>query len=147
MTMLPVTLVLAAACGLINLWLGLRLVRGRMGGVPIGDGGKPEMLAGMRAHANFAEYAPLVVILTALIELARGPSLLLWALTAVFVVARLVHPLGMSRPAPNALRAAGAMGTWIVTAVLAVWGLVIAYQANSTPPSHGPVIETIAPRG
>ena len=79
MTMLPVTLVLAAACGLINLWLGLRLVRGRMGGVPIGDGGKPEMLAGMRAHANFAEYAPLVVILTALIELARGPSLLLWA--------------------------------------------------------------------
>lgn len=145
--LLPVTLVLAAACGLINLWLGIRLVRGRMQGVMIGDGGKPEMLAGMRAHANFVEYAPFVLILTALIELARGPSLLLWALTAVFVVARVAHPIGMLRASPNGFRAGGAMGTWIVTAVLAGWALVIAYQANTAPAPHGPAIEMVAPKG
>ncbi len=146
--LLPVTLVLAAACGLINLWLGLRLVRGRMQGVAIGDGGRPEMLAGMRAHANFAEYAPFVLILTGMIELARGPSLWLWVLTAVFVVARIVHPLGMMRPAPNPLRAAGALGTWIVTAILAGWALAIAYQSNTLPaPSNSTTIEMAQPRG
>lgn len=145
--LLPVTLVLAAACGLINLWLGIRLVRGRMQGVMIGDGGKPEMLAGMRAHANFVEYAPFVLILTALIELARGPSLLLWVLTAVFVVARLAHPIGMTRSNAMRFRAAGAMGTWIVTAILAGWALLIAYQANTAPAPHGPAIELTPPRG
>ncbi|WEK45004.1 MAG: MAPEG family protein [Candidatus Sphingomonas colombiensis] len=145
--LLPVTLVLAAACGLINLWLGIRLVRGRMQGVMIGDGGKPEMLAGMRAHANFVEYAPFVLILTGLIELARGPSLWLWVLTAVFVLGRIAHPIGMMRATPNGFRAGGAMATWIVTAVLAGWALAIAYQANSVAAPHGNVIEMVAPRG
>ncbi|WP_298668774.1 MAPEG family protein [uncultured Sphingomonas sp.] len=145
--LLPVTLVLAAACGLINLWLGIRLVRGRMQGVMIGDGGKPEMLAGMRAHANFVEYAPFVLILTALIELARGPSLWLWVLTALFVLARVAHPIGMTRAAPNGFRAGGAMVTWIVTAILAGWALAIAYQANTVPTPHGNAIEMVAPRG
>ncbi|QKR99025.1 MAPEG family protein [Sphingomonas sp. CL5.1] len=145
--LLPVTLVLAAACGLINLWLGLRLVRGRMQGVMLGDGGKPEMLAGMRAHANFAEYAPFVLILTGLIELARGPSLWLWVLTVVFVIARIAHPIGIMRPAPNPLRATGAVGTWIVTAILAGWALTIAYQANSATAPSGPAIEMAPPQG
>ena len=146
--LLPVTLVLAAACGLINLWLALRVSRGRMQGVSIGDGGRPEMLAGMRAHANFAEYAPFVLILTGLIELARGASLWLWVLTAVFVIARIAHPIGMMRPSPNAFRAAGAFGTWVITAILAGWALTIAYQANALPaPSNTTTIEMAQPRG
>ncbi|MFW2850574.1 MAPEG family protein [Sphingomonas sp. TX0543] len=145
--LLPVTLVLAAACGLINLWLGLRLVRGRMQGVMIGDGGRPEMLAGMRAHANFVENAPFVLILTGLIELARGPSLPLWVLTAVFVLARVAHPIGMLRASPNGFRAGGALATWTVTAILAGWALVIAYQANMAVPPHGPAIEIVTPKG
>jgi len=145
--LLPVTLVLAAACGLINLWLGIRLVRGRLQGVLIGDGGKPEMLAGMRAHANFVEYAPFVLILTGLIELARGPSLWLWVLTAVFVIARIAHPIGMTRGTANGFRSVGALGTWIVTAILAGWALVIAYQANSAAAPAGPAIEMLPPKG
>lgn len=145
--LLPVTLVLAAACGLINLWLGLRLVRGRLNGVAIGDGGKPEMLAGMRAHANFAEYAPLVVILVALIELARGTSFWLWLLAAIFVVGRIAHPFGMFRPVPNMWRAGGIMATWAVTAILAGWALAIGWQAGATPAAPAAPIDASVRHG
>lgn len=134
--LLPVTLVIAAACGLINIWLALRLTRGRLKGkVMVGDGGDPAMHAGMRAHANFVEYAPIVLILMALIELARGPLVVLWAIGAVFVLARIAHPLGMSRPSPNPLRAGGALVTWVVTLLLAGWALAIALDSPLVAPS------------
>ncbi|MCC2981437.1 MAPEG family protein [Sphingomonas sp. IC4-52] len=143
---LPVTLVIAAACAVINIWLAVRLVRGRLKGkVMVGDGGDPAMLSGMRAHANFVEYAPIVLILMALIELARGPQVALWIIGAVFVVARIAHPLGMGRSAPNPMRAGGAMATWIVTLVLAGWALAIVLGGEST--SSFTIAPVEAPRG
>ena len=64
MTMLPVTLVLAAGCALINLWLAIRIgaVR-RVAQVFVGDGGDERVIRRMRAQANFAENAPFVVAL------------------------------------------------------------------------------------
>ena len=130
---LPVTLTIAAACAVINIWLAIRLVRGRVRGkVMVGDGGDPGMLAGMRAHANFGEYAPIVLILMALIELARGSLVALWVIGVLFVLARLAHPLGMTRAAPNPLRAGGAVVTGIVTLILAGWALAIAVERTSS---------------
>lgn len=143
---LPVTLVIAAACGVINIWLAMRLVRGRLRGkVLVGDGGDPGMLAGMRAHANFTEYAPIALILLALIELARGPDTWLWLLGALFVLARIAHPLGMARPAPNPLRAGGALLTWIVTLLLAGWAMAIALDTPRLPSATIVPVES-APR-
>ncbi|UVO51316.1 MAPEG family protein [Sphingomonas sp. SUN019] len=144
--LLPVTLVIAGACAIINLWLAIRLVRGRVTGkVMMGDGGVPTMVSGMRAHANFTEYAPILLILIALIELARGPSPYLWALGFVFVLARIAHPFGMDREGPNPFRAGGAMGTWAVTAILAGWALVIAYQAEVKQPTIEEVPVEVVP--
>ena len=93
---LPVTLVIAAAIGLINVWLALRVGQGRVSSkIMLGDGGEAAMTARIRAHANLTEYAPTVLILMALIELARGPSLFLWIVGAAFVVVRLAHAFGM----------------------------------------------------
>ena len=143
---LPVTLVIAAACAVINIWLAVRLVRGRVKAkVMVGDGGDPALLSGMRAHANFVEYAPIVLILMALIELARGPQMALWIIGAVFVLARIAHPLGMGRSAPNPFRAVGAVGTWIVTLVLAGWALAIVLGGEST--SSFTIAPVEAPRG
>lgn len=124
---LPVTLTIAAACAIVNLWLASRVVPGRLKGVAVGDGGDPGMTARMRAHANFAEYAPIVLVLLAAIELSGGARWWLWCAGAVFVVGRLAHAIGMTRPSPNPFRAGGILSTWAVTAALAGWALVLAY--------------------
>lgn len=137
---LPVTLVIAAAAAVLNLWLAFRVSRRRLQAkVMIGDGGDPAMVARGRAHANFTEYAPFALILIAAIELARGSSPWLWGLGALFILARIAHPIGMERPAPNPLRAGGIGATWLVLAALAGWALVIAYQAERGPAPGDPV--------
>jgi uncharacterized membrane protein YecN with MAPEG domain len=131
---LPITLTIAGAAALINLWLGFRvsLLR-RRHKVSIGDGGNSAVATRMRAHANFVEYTPFFLILLALIELARGSETWLWAAAILFILARLAHAFGMDRPAPNALRVAGAAVTWLVLLGLAAYALYLPYQQRSLP--------------
>lgn len=129
---LPVTLTIAAALAVVNLWLAFRIVPTRMrDNIMVGDAGDDRLSARMRAHANFTEYAPLALILFGLIELAGGSVTVLWILGVIFVVARLLHPFGMDRPTPNPFRAFGALATWVVLALLAGWALTIAYSARA----------------
>lgn len=131
---LPVTLSIAAAAALVNLWLALRIVVGRVRGkILIGDGGDSRLGAGMRAQANFVEYAPFVLILMGLIELAGGSSFWLWVLGGAFILARIGHGWGMMRPAPNIGRAGGAIGTWAILALLAGWAIGIVYTHPVVP--------------
>jgi uncharacterized membrane protein YecN with MAPEG domain len=122
---LTVTLTIAAACAVINIWLATRIIGRRLNGIAVGDGGDDRMLRDMRAHANFAEYAPFVLILMGLIELAGGSTVWLWAIGAVFVVARIGHPIGMRLNGRNLPRALGALLTWAVLALLAGWAIAI----------------------
>ena len=131
---LPVTLTIAAAAAVVNLWLAFRIVPMRVKeSVLIGDDGNKRLQARMRAHANFTEYVPFILILIGLIELAGGSTLWLWIAGAVFVIARIAHAFGMDRTTSSVPRAGGALATWALMAVLAGWALMIAYQANSVP--------------
>ncbi len=115
---LPASLATAAACALIAVWLAVRIsIVRRREKIWIGDGNSPRLVARMRAQANFVEYAPFVLILLALLELARGPSLFAWGYGAAFVVARVLHPLGMDGWKPG--RMIGAIVTMLVLLLLA----------------------------
>jgi uncharacterized membrane protein YecN with MAPEG domain len=93
---LPVALTTAGAAALLNIWLGIRISRMRLSQkISVGDGGNPMLAARMRAQLNFAEYAPIVLILIALIELGHGTSNWLWAVGAIFVIGRIFHAVGM----------------------------------------------------
>nr|WP_206599107.1 MAPEG family protein [Sphingomonas turrisvirgatae] len=93
---LPVTLAAAAACAIINFWLAIRTgMARRAANVSIGDGGDSRLISRMRAHANFVEYSPFVLILLVVIELAIGTHWWLWTAAALFVIGRILHPLGM----------------------------------------------------
>jgi uncharacterized protein len=143
---LPITLVIAAAAGLINLWLAIRASMVRVKGkVLFGDGGNPQMLQRMRAHANFAEYAPAILILMALIEFARGSTIWLWAAGAVFILVRLAHVIGMDQSGPNPFRLVGAVGTWVVLLGLSLWALAIGYQSAEAP-GRPTTVEVGAPK-
>lgn len=123
---LPVTLAAAAACALINVWLAIRIGQVRRAEkVSIGDGGNPRLIARMRAQLNFVEYAPIVLILIGLIELAVGTETWLWAVAALFVVARILHAFGMDGWMLG--RQIGITVTLLVTIGLAGYAAAIPY--------------------
>jgi uncharacterized membrane protein YecN with MAPEG domain len=127
--MLQITLITTALLALANIWIGWRVGQVRMKEkVSLGDDGRPALIARMRAHANFSEYVPLVVLLMGLIEMAGGARSPLTAAGWVIVLARIAHALGMDRPAPNPFRMGGTLGTILVTLALAGWALGIAYR-------------------
>jgi uncharacterized membrane protein YecN with MAPEG domain len=131
---LPITLTIAAAATLINLWLASRTSRLRMAAkVSLGDGGSPQLLGRMRAHANFTEYTPFFLILLGLIELAHGTATWLWLVAIVYILARIAHAFGMDRPAPNPLRAGGIIGTWVILLGLSIYALTIPYLTPASP--------------
>lgn len=123
-----VTLIFAAALGLLNLWLGVRVTRLRYAKkVSIGHGDVPVVETRMRAHANFNEYVPIALILMMLVEMQIGASRGLWLVGTLLVVGRVLHPFGMERTAPNPYRAGAMMLTWAALAALVVWAILLAY--------------------
>lgn len=126
---LPISLTAAAAAAFINLWLGIRVGRVRTSEkVSVGDGGNEKVIRRMRAQANFVEYAPFVLILIALLEAATGTSTWLWAVMAVFMLARIAHAFGMDGLMPA--RGAGIAVTMLVMAGLAGYAVYVAHSSD-----------------
>ena len=126
--LLPVTLIVAAAATLLNIWLAIRVGQARGAAkVSIGDGGDRRLMARMRAQANYVEYTPFFLILLGLIELAHGAVTWLWVAAIVYILARIAHPFGMDRPGPNPLRVGGIVVSFAVLIGLAVYALYLGY--------------------
>lgn len=129
---LPITLTVAGAAALLNVWLGWRVGQRRLSEkVSIGDGGNEALTCRMRAHANFAEYTPFVLILIGLVELAGGTTAWLWAVGALYILARIAHAIGMDRPTPNPFRMAGIIVTMLTLAGLGIYAVVLAHMAGA----------------
>jgi uncharacterized membrane protein YecN with MAPEG domain len=124
---LQTTLSLAAAAAIINLWLIIRIgqLRGQTK-IFHGDGGNEALMRRMRAQANFIENVPLVLILIAAIELTGKGGTWLAVVGAVFMLGRVLHPIGMDNPKINPLRGIGAVVTMLVTLGLAVVAVLTA---------------------
>ena len=96
---LPVTMIFAGVAAILNIWLAIRVgqVRGSEK-VSIGDGGNEAVIRRMRAHSNYIESAPFVLILIGVIEFAHhgAPApMWLWIVAAVYFLGRVAHGLGM----------------------------------------------------
>jgi uncharacterized membrane protein YecN with MAPEG domain len=131
MIILPVTLTTAGAAAVLHIWLGARVSRlRRQFKVSIGDGGNEALIRRMRAHANYGENMPVVLILLGLTELAGADGRLLWAASVVFIVSRILHAFGMDQPSPSRLRMFGMIGSTLALVFLAGFAIFIAYQAE-----------------
>lgn len=127
MTPIPVSLGAAAALALLNNWLGMRIAAFRKEfRVNVGDGGHEPLLRRMRAQANFIEHAPFVLILLLGLEVSGANRIALAAIAVVFVIARILHGLGMDGGERQRLRMYGMMSSSLVTLTLIVWALVCA---------------------
>ena len=84
----------------------------------LGDGGDPEMLAAIRAHANLVEFAPICLLVIYLV----GGFYTFWVtavLSAVLLVARALHAGGMLGAIPRG-RMLGAVGTTVTLTVASI---------------------------
>jgi uncharacterized protein len=126
---LPITLTAAGAAALINLWLAIRVgqVRTREK-VMIGDGGNENVIRRMRAHANFTEFTPFILILIGAIELATGTSTWLWAVSSLYLVGRLLHAFGMDGFMPG--RMIGTIITMVSLLGLGGYAIYVAHTSD-----------------
>ena len=119
----------AAFLALIFVAISAWVVAGRAAfKVNYGDGGDDRLTRRMRAHANFAEYVPLILILVALLEARATSRFTIHALLLPLVIARALHPFGMlARDGSRqqlAFRGSTTMVTWLVLVAAAVLLLV-----------------------
>ncbi len=142
--MLPITLTTAGATALIALWLAIRTGSVRQKAkVSIGDGGDAALICRMRAQANFTEYAPFILILIALIEYSAGTSTWLWVASVAFLVARILHPLGMDGMKYG--RPVGILITFLLLAGLGLYAISLPLLAKHE--AKPTVVETIPAAG
>ena len=129
MTYPVLTACYGAILGLIFVALSAWVIAGR-GEFKVmnADGGVDALHRRIRAHANFAEYVPLALLLIALLEASGAGRPTLHGLLLALVLARLAHPVGMvagdGSMAQRVGRGAGAMATFLVLIITAVLLLV-----------------------
>lgn len=103
-----VTALYAALLALLFLGLSLRVIGQRhRAQVALGTGGDPGLQRAVRVHANFAEYAPLVLTLLLIAELLATPGWWLHVMGIALLAGRGLHAFGVSRE-PEDIRIRGA---------------------------------------
>lgn len=128
--LLPISLATAGAAAILNFWLAMRIAQVRRGkNIYHGDGGDSRLHARMRAQANFIEYTPIVLLLIALIEFAKGSPAWLMLVAGLYVLGRVLHPFGMDGWIPG--RMAGAMITLLTTLGLGLYAAWLAMGASN----------------
>ena len=90
------TSIYAGFCGLMLCWLALQTIKVRRANkVKLGDGGVAELQAAIRAHGNFAEYMPIVLILLFLLEYNGAHPVIVHVIGIAFMVGRYTHAKGI----------------------------------------------------
>jgi uncharacterized membrane protein YecN with MAPEG domain len=126
------TAIYAALLGLLAALLTVNVIVNRVRSkVEIGDGGVAGLAQAIRAHGNFAEQAPLALLLIGLVEAFGYRSPVVQGLGGVLLVARLLSAWGLNSSLGQTLgRQAGAGLTVLVTAVSAALILYAAIGAH-----------------
>ncbi|GAB5488916.1 MAG: MAPEG family protein [Parasphingorhabdus sp.] len=131
---LPVTLTIAGAAALLNLWLMIRVGQVRTSEkVSVGDGGNEKVLRRMRAHSNYIETAPFILILIGLIEMTSKGDLSptwLWIVGGVYLLGRVAHGIGMDDGKFGKGRMIGTIVTMLTLLGLGVYAVVIPYLGS-----------------
>jgi len=95
--MLAITSVYAAILAIVFVYLSARVISvRRRDKISLGAGGHADLEKRIRTHGNFAEYAPIALILMAALELNSAPVWQLHTIGVLIVIGRLCHPIGMS---------------------------------------------------
>ena len=119
----------AAILGLLGAGLTANVIVNRVrAGVDAGDGGVARLAQAIRAHGNFAEQAPLLLIIIALAEVSAARPLVVQILGAALLASRLASAYALSRSlGPSPFRQfGGGVSVLVATAAAIVTLLALA---------------------
>ena len=122
--MLVVTPLLAAALAVQQLRLAFGVIGLRRGKrISLGDGDDEALARASRAFGNLTEYAPIMLVLLACLELNAAPGWLVASLAIPFLAGRILHPMGL-------IGTAGASRGRVLGMHLTIWPIAVAALAN-----------------
>ena len=92
----PITAFYGGLLGITFMYLSILVIQGRRSGkISLGDGGDNHFLGVIRAHANFAEYVPLILVLMLVAEINQAHVAVLHSAGVALLIGRLVHAYGL----------------------------------------------------
>ena len=122
-----VTPLYAGLLALIYLVLSYRIIVLRGQGVSFGDGGNPVLLRRIRAHGNFSEYVPFILLMIGMLEISHLANILFHVLGITLVIARLLHGYALSFR--DSFKFGRFWGTALTFLLLLVCGALCIFQA------------------
>ncbi len=119
---MPVIASYAALLAMVFVLLSVRTIRlRRRHRTALGDGGHGMLQKAMRAHANFAEYVPLALLLIWFVERGGRTPFMVHVLGITLIAGRLLHAWGISQAQENfRFRVAGMVLTFATLLTAAV---------------------------
>ena len=126
--MIKIIPVYAALLALVFIWLSVRVIRVRgEERVAIGAGASKRLERAMRVHANFAEYAPLALLLILMAEMQGAQGALVHGLCLALLAGRALHAYGVSQEKEDFRLRVSGMG--LTFATLAGASVALAWRA------------------
>jgi uncharacterized membrane protein YecN with MAPEG domain len=116
---------------LIGLVLAINVVRLRVKTrTNLGSGGNAALEQAIRAHGNFSEYAPFILLLMLITAMSGESPYWLHAMGIALTAARLLHPWGLlASPGTSLGRFSGIILTWLVMLVALIRCLILGAAA------------------
>ena len=127
MNSMPITALVAGIFALLIVPLSIQVsLRRAKANAVFGDAGDETLRRRVRAHGNFIEYAPLAVIVLALVEYRGAATSMVWSLALGFVFSRVAHAIGLLFTSTPPVRALAMLvnhasflvaGVWLVSSI------------------------------
>lgn len=125
----PITAFYAGLLGILFFYFSVLVVRGRFAKkISLGDGGDHHFQQVIRAHGNFSEYTPLVLILLFIAEVNLSNPVILHLAGTALLAGRFIHAFGLRRHSGTSWqRISGMLLTFASLLTLSVMNILILY--------------------
>ena len=122
---MEITLLYASLLTILAVFLAIKVGMNRVEtNIMTGEGESSMLLQSVRAHGNLIEYAPLALILLALLEMQNVSDFMLHLCGSLFFLARILHAYGVTISRESTpYRLVGALGTWLIMLIMSFMGI------------------------
>ena len=122
---MEITLLYASLLTMLAIFLAIKVGMNRVDtNIMTGEGESFMLLQSVRAHGNLIEYAPLALILLALLEMQNLSDSMLHLCGSLFILVRILHAYGVTISRESTpYRLVGALGTWLIMLIMSLVGI------------------------